>query len=89
MVKEGFIAAAAAGRGDSKEREREREREREEPEEEDKRYSCLLPVSSYSSRKQGTHWGWIPLSLSLSLSVLLLFCVGFRRFRVCLGDECF
>ncbi len=75
VVKEGFTATAAAGRGDSKERERERERERRT-----RRRGqalllspALLPVSSYSSRKQGTHWGWIPLlSLCLALSVLLL-----------------
>ncbi len=73
MVKEGFTATAAAGRGDSKERERERERRTRRRGQALLLSPALLPVSSYSSRKQGTHWGWIPLlSLCLALSVLLL-----------------
>jgi len=60
-------------------REIERERERERERRTRRRGQALLlspallPVSSYSSRNQGTHWGWIPLlSLCLALSVLLL-----------------
>jgi hypothetical protein len=57
VVKEGFTAAAAAGRGDSKERERERERRTRRRGQALLLSPALLPVSSYSSRKQAGEEG--------------------------------